>query len=483
MRTKTLLLSACAAALLAVPASASAATITTTSDGALLFKAADGERNDMSLQGGTEGEPPAVTFYVGGTNVTITEFPAGCIDQTSYVTCPQPAGGVRLELGDGEDWYATSSGSELAKDLKISVDGGAGNDRIDGWHQAESFTGGAGNDRIKTWLGNDVLDGGDGDDTLEGAGGSDRLLGGAGNDTLAPDGYEELAADVVDGGDGIDTIESDYSSRFSDLDPPVAITFGSGADDGRPGEGDDLNGVERLVLSVGGKVVGSDAGEYVKLHQVGDNGELIGNGGNDELRGGDGQDRIDGGDGDDKIDGGFGDDTITGGPGRDSISADLAGGDCGPLWCKYPYGNDTVDVRDGAPDSVTCGAGTDSVKADAEDTVAPDCEQVDKSGPAPVVDQGGPVVGPQGGGATVKLAARTKLRAALKRGLKVKLAGLTGRVTVKALAGGKLVAKGTGTGTVKLTFTKQARKSLARKRSVTLSLVAGTAKGSVTLKR
>jgi hypothetical protein len=116
---------------------------------------------------------------------------------------------------------------------------------------------------------------------------------------------------------------------------------------------------------VPGRIVGSDGPEYVKLHQVGGDGELIGNGGDDELRAGDGADRIDGGAGADKLDGGFGDDTIVGGPGRDQISADLAGGDCGPLWCKLPYGNDTVDARDGEADSVTCGAGTDKVLADA----------------------------------------------------------------------------------------------------------------------
>ena len=57
---------------------------------------------------------------------------------------------------------------------------------------------------------------------------------------------------------------------------------------------------------------------------------------------------------------------LIGGPGRDTISGDLAGGDCGPLWCKYPFGNDTIDARDGEVDSVTCGVGTDTVLADAE---------------------------------------------------------------------------------------------------------------------
>ena len=162
----------------------------------------------------------------------------------------------------------------------------------------------------------------------------------------------------------------------------MAITLAGGADDGRPGEADDLRGVERIVLRTPGRVVGSDGPDEIVFSQVGSDNELVGGGGNDRLRGGDGADRLDGGAGDDNIDGGFGDDTITGGPGRDVISADLAGGDCGPLWCKYPYGNDTVDVRDGEVDSVTCGAGTDRVIADAVDVIAPDCEQVDRAGGA-----------------------------------------------------------------------------------------------------
>jgi hypothetical protein len=39
--------------------------------------------------------------------------------------------------------------------------------------------------------------------------------------------------------------------------------------------------------------------------------------------------------------------------------------------------NDTVEVRDGEADKVTCGGGTDSVVADPVDDVALDCENVD----------------------------------------------------------------------------------------------------------
>ena len=156
----------------------------------------------------------------------------------------------------------------------------------------------------------------------------------------------------------------------------MAITFGGGADDGRPGEGDDLRSVEKVWLNVGGSFTGTDGADEFRLSQVGTPSTMVGAGGDDRLRSGDGADRLDGGAGNDSIDGGFGDDVLVGGPGRDTFSGDLAGGDCGPLWCRYPYGNDTIEARDGEVDSITCGAGTDTVNADAQDVVAPDCENV-----------------------------------------------------------------------------------------------------------
>ena len=490
MNPRLLLITALAGAALAVPAAAQGATIITGNGGTLVFRAADGEKNNVNLQAGADAS--TISFYFGG-SPAITSFPAGCDDHIDwgYVTCPTPPA-VKWELGDGDDWYATSY--DLPSGLAVTVDGGAGSDRLSGDDLGETFLGGDGNDDLEGNEGADTLDGGAGDDELSGYSGGDRLLGGEGNDMLHPDDYEEPSADVVDGGPGVDTIESDYGSRYTDVQYPVGITLGGGADDGRPGENDDLQSVERLILSdPGGKVVGSDADEYVKLHQVGANGVLIGNGGSDELRGGDGADSVDGGTGDDKLDGGYGDDTITGGPGRDSISADLAGGDCGPLWCKFPYGNDTVDARDGEADSVTCGAGTDKVLADAADTVAPDCEQVERGADAapgaggptgPVTQTGAP--GP-GSPATARIAVApgTRLRAALRRGLRLTLNGVPAGVKVKALAAGRTVGRGKATqaGKVTIRFTAAAKRRLARRRTAKLTIVAPGFREVVTLRR
>ncbi len=61
--------------------------------------------------------------------------------------------------------------------------------------------------------------------------------------------------------------------------------------------------------------------------------------------------------------------TVRGGAGTD----DLLGNE----------GDDTIDARDGEIDTVQCGNGNDTVLADAADTVAGDCENVDRGGGTP----------------------------------------------------------------------------------------------------
>lgn len=374
-RTRTLL-AALAFAAAAAPSAASASVVSyegPTDNEVLVLRGAPGEADRVGVQLGPI--PDSVGFYDPDEQITVV--PEQCARNGYSVQCHAP-NGARLELGDGDDSAYVSS--DVTVDLVMY--GGPGADELSANDEPNQLFGDAGDDTLEGSGGADVLDGGDGNDTLDGYSGADRLAGGAGDDLLHPDGYERPSADVVDGGAGIDRIESDYLTRDpDDVEPLVAFTLSGGADDGRPGEGDDVRAVERFTFAKGARFVGTDADEYVKLHQAGESGELAGMGGADELRGGDGADRIDGGAGPDVLDGGYGDDQIVGGAGPDRISADLAGGDCGPLWCKYPSGNDVVDARDGEADSVSCGPGTDRVLADSVDTVAPDCETVDAAKP------------------------------------------------------------------------------------------------------
>jgi Ca2+-binding RTX toxin-like protein len=479
MHTKTTILASLAAALALVPGTASAATVTRDASGALVYTASSGAKNSVDVQQLDESSAD-ITFYTASGD-TITTIAAGCAQSDIWpgdvVTCT-PGSAVRVDLGDGDDSGVVSD--EVS--VPVTLAGGPGADLLRDGPKANTLDGGPGDDKLEAGAGDDVLLGGDGSDDLQGKAGRDRLDGGGGDDLLHPDGYEQPAADVVDGGPGFDTVDADYSNRFSDVDPPVAITLGGGADDGRPGEGDNLVNVEKTDLSVGGRFVGTDGPDEFKLSQVGTASELIGGGGDDRLRAGDGPDRVDGGPGNDSLDAGFGDDVIVGGPGRDTISGDLAGGDCGPLWCKYPYGNDTIDAVDGEVDSIVCGFGTDTVKADGADVVDSDCETVNRVGAAAGASRGAR--------AKLALAGHPRLAAVLRRGLVVRVTGAkAGKLTLTARRGKGVVARGATkvragrSATVRLRFTAKARRSLRHARRVTLAISGAGATMKVTIRR
>jgi hypothetical protein len=85
--------------------------------------------------------------------------------------------------------------------------------------------------------------------------------------------------------------------------------------------------------------------------------------GDDLLRGSEYRDVLAGGGGDDRIFGRGGDDSLRGDSGRDRLDGG-AGRD------------DVVADGDRAADTVSCGSGSDRVRADKEDVVAHDCERV-----------------------------------------------------------------------------------------------------------
>ena len=458
----------------AAPA-AHAATIAYDAGGALVLTAAPGESNHVLMYPAGDGSAKVdVSDYQPITAPADKCEPLG----PTLMRCAIPTT-VRISLGDGKDSW--SPDHSLAFSPPAQVDGGEGDDELQGADGSDVFVGGPGNDTLKGYNGDDRLDGGDGDDTVIGGIDRDTVLGGTGNDNVAGDGFEDAYADVVDGGPGLDTIDGDWSSRRYDaVVTPLNVTLAGGADDGRGSgaEGDDIRGVERIHENIPGVYVGTDAPEEIVVRQITTSATMRGNGGNDILKTGDGADTIDGGAGDDELDAGFGDDTIVGGPGRDRISADTAGGDCGPLWCKYPYGNDQVDARDGEVDSINCGFGTDTVLADKIDIVDKDCENVTtsvSSSGAPGSDPGGPAG--ENAPALAASIVKVRLSRALARGLTVRVtAPSAGRLSATAKAKGRKVAAGSrtvkkaGATTVLVRFTKQTRAKLRRQRRVTLSV-------------
>ncbi|MBO9534715.1 MAG: hypothetical protein J7513_17205 [Solirubrobacteraceae bacterium] len=416
-----------------------------------------------------------------------TALPASCEWEEGYGIYCSLAGvsTVAVDLAGGNDDFTAFSGATTA----VVVDGGAGNDRLRSAEEPATFYGGPGDDELLGFDGDDVLDGGDGNDNLEGGEGSDRLSGGAGADKLLPDPTGEVFGDVVDGGAGFDEIEL-YSSITRSLGL-VDLSLDGGGADGFAGENDDIRGVEKITVQSGGTITGTDLPENFAVY--GDASEpvvIAGRGGNDVIETYKADDKLDGGAGDDRLVGGFGHDTITGGPGRDTIIGDTDGSYCNEYSCTLPFGNDTIDARDGEADTIDCGVGTDTVYADSVDVVAPNCEAVTlgaaPGGGTPGPGTGGPQAGANAGSAIT--AKTTKLRTALAKGLKLQLAGLPkGKTKVRAKRGRTLVASGTakvsagGTATVRVRFTKAARRALAAKKKVTLTVSAGGKTATVVL--
>jgi hypothetical protein len=305
------------------------------------------------------------------------------------------------------------------------IDGGPGDDKLDGHEGDDVVRGGPGNDEVTGSAGNDVVEGGDG------------------NDTLKPDRYEDPGNDVVDGGPGFDQV-ADWDKPGEGFNPPVGISFDGAANDGRPGEADNVIGVEKVHSHVHGTFAGGPGDDelVVLANLTAGDSTITGGGGNDRLSGHDYRETIDGGPGDDRVEGGMGNDTLAGGPGSDTVYGDATGDLCGYYYCKIPFGNDVVDTRDGQQDTVDCGAGEDRLSADAIDVVAANCEQVDKSGSGGPGGKPGGLNGPS-----------SYTRRALRRGIAfehacaaacsvtVKLVG--DRKTARKL-GGRTIAAGKG---------------------------------------
>jgi RTX calcium-binding nonapeptide repeat (4 copies) len=209
----------------------------------------------------------------------------------------------------------TSAGSNTV----TCTDGGAGGSISYLWistgdqDDASTVTG-----AIPSWV-----DGGSGSDRIVAGASQDWVFGSSGDDFI--DGG--TGADFISGGDGADTV--DYSTRSTAL----AVTLDDKSGDGQAGENDNVRASVEIVLA------GS---------------------GNDSVTGSAANNALNGGPGDDTLNGAGGDDTIEGGAGADSID----GGD----------GADLLRTRDGFGDRLTCGAGTDSVDADAIDVLGGDCE-------------------------------------------------------------------------------------------------------------
>jgi Ca2+-binding RTX toxin-like protein len=259
--------------------SAMAATVDGTAD-APVFTAAAGVHNVLTV---TQTATDKVRFHDDAESITSATL--DCAPDSSTpgdVICAAGGllGAITINLGDGND-----------QTTLVDVTG------------ATTQNGGAGDDSLA---------GGEGDDSLNGGDGVDSLSGGDG-------------ADHLDGGDGVDlTFDTDGADQ--------ALTLDDIANDGIPGEGDNVHSdVEKASTNTGNDTLAGSASDNL----------LVGDAGND---------------------------TITGYGGQDILVGD--------------DGNDVIRAQDGIADTISCGSGTDEVFADAIDilfenpTVDDRCENV-----------------------------------------------------------------------------------------------------------
>jgi CSLREA domain-containing protein len=260
--------------------------------------ALDGGADGDVLDGGTAAAPDVLS---GGGGTDLADYSTRTAD-------------LKLSIGDGANDGAPGENDNIHEDVE-RLRAGSGDDELTGSDGKNRLMAGVGQDAVSGMGGADTLVA---DDASPGPGETDSLDGGAGNDRMDPGSVP--AVDVLAGGGGADT--ADYSSRSADL----KLSIGDGANDGEPGEGDDIgDDVERLRSGSGDD-------------------DLIGN----SSRNG--------------IFAGAGSDHLTGGRGNDALHGET--------------GDDTLDALDGLEfvDRLLCGAGTDTALADPPDLVDPDCE-------------------------------------------------------------------------------------------------------------
>jgi Ca2+-binding RTX toxin-like protein len=272
-----------------------------------------------------------------------------------------------LNANGGDDSFSATE--NLAALIRITVDGGAGNDTLLGSNGTDLLLGGDGNDFVDGQQGDDVAFLGAGDDTFQWdpGDGSDVLEGQAGTDTMVFNGnnsnenmdvsanggrvrfFRDVAAINMDLNDvesivaktlgGADTVVVNDLSGTDVVSVVADLAALGGGDDGQPDNvvtnapnGDDAVAVTGTgpnvqvsglpaAVSVAGAIAGSDrltvnarAGDdVVDASEVAVGSALL------TLDGGDGDDVLLGGAGDDVLLGGAGDDVLIGGPGNDTI--------------------------------------------------------------------------------------------------------------------------------------------------------------------
>jgi Ca2+-binding RTX toxin-like protein len=298
-----------------------------------------------------DGDAGTDTIEVNGSPVageTFTVKPsatAGRVQFDRAAPTPVPVPGLfSLDIGtsekldlnmNGGDDTVTADAGLAALNFALDVDGGDGNDNIDGSDAADLLKGGNGDDRIVP------------DDNP--AGTRDDARGDAGNDLIIWNGGDD--DDLNDGGVGIDT------SQVNGAAANETFTVKPGANghvifDRTPPTPSPVPGFFNIDMSTTEVLdLNMNAGDDTVTADPGFAAPAL------DVDGGDGNDSIDGSDAADTLSGGNGDDTIV--PDDNPVGTrDVARGDAGNDTIVWNGGDDddTNDGGDGTDTSVVNGA-------------------------------------------------------------------------------------------------------------------------------
>jgi Ca2+-binding RTX toxin-like protein len=287
-------------------------------------------------------------------------------------------GGDSMDGGAGNDYLDGGEGGD------DSLIGGVGDDELWGGEGgSDSLVGGDGNDALYGGEGLDMFEAGggyqgDGNNSLDGGNGNDYLYGGEGGDDTLIGGAGD---DIMDGG-GMTMTAAQPPEPESPEDPPIdpiAVFAADGDDSMDGGAGNDSmfggeGGSDTMLGGLGNDTMdggisaaaGSMDTEIVEVLDGDD--EMDGGAGNDSMYGGEGgYDSMIGGDGNDTLDGADGDDDLMGDAGNDALYGgegfdEIAGGAGNDTLYGGSVGDEDFDMLDG-------GAGNDVYHGRFDDNI------------------------------------------------------------------------------------------------------------------
>jgi Ca2+-binding RTX toxin-like protein len=305
----------------------------------------DGAADNVSVNGSAGND--TVTVASSGTGVVVNGLAA-------KVTLAGTDGGLDQLTVNGLAGNDTINASALkAGQINLTINAGAGDDKIIGSQGDDLVIGGQGNDTALLGAGNDtfVWNPGDGSDTVDGQAGSDTLVFNGANiseniDISANGGHARLTRNVANITMDLDNVETiDVNAKgaadiitVNDLSKTdvnkVNIDLG-----GVDGASDTVvlnatNGDDAITITNNNGVVtvsGLASEVTISNFEAGDRIVINGLGGDDVIEasgltgmlltanGGDGDDVLIGSAGDDTLTGGAGDDVLIGGPGFDIL--------------------------------------------------------------------------------------------------------------------------------------------------------------------